>query len=439
MRSPFSFDGALSRRDFAIASILVFIGLEAIAWSALALTNARPLEWWTWVNPIRAMAFSEQAAALLLPALVLMLTTSWLLVALAFRRARDANIDPASAILAAIPVVQILLVVWLSFASRRDRSEEAADEAHRPGKSRTIARGLLIGAALTVGATALSTLVFRVYGYSLFIATPCVIGAVTAYLGRRDGDLDFGASVRLAMFSLLLGGVALLGLAIEGVICLIMASPLIAAMGLLGALLGYAIAGMSERRSSAASLVLLPLLMVGEFAARPRASFESIESVDVAASPEAVWDAIVHMGPIPEPPPPPFRWGLAFPMSGEIDGEGVGAVRRGVFSTGVAYERVTEWTPGSKLSFIVLSDPPTMREVSPYQDVLAPHVAGYFRTADAIFTITPISADVTRLTLTTHHDLDLEPAFYWMPFAQWAVHTNKVRVLNHFRQQAEQT
>jgi hypothetical protein len=437
MRSPFSFEGALSRRDYAVASILVFFGQHAIAWSALALTDARPLEWSFWINPIRSMAFSEQAATLLLPALALMLTASWLLVALAFRRAREANIDPASAILAAIPVVQILLVVWLSFASRRDLSEEPA-EAPAPSKSRTIARGLLIGAALTVGATALSTLVFRVYGYSLFIATPCVIGAVTAYLGRRDCDLDFGASVRLAMFSLLLGGVALLGLAIEGVICLIMASPLIAAMGLLGALLGYAMAGMSGRRSSAASLVLLPLLMVGEFAAPPRASFESVESVAVAASPEAVWDAIVHMGPIPEPPPPPFRWGLAYPMSGEIDGEGVGAVRRGVFSTGVAYERVTEWTPGSKLSFIVLSDPPTMREVSPYQDVLAPHVAGHFRTADAIFTITPISADVTRLTLTTHHDLDLEPAFYWMPFAQWAVHTNKVRVLNHFRQQAEQ-
>lgn len=436
MQSPFSFDGALSRRDFAVASILVFAGLEAIAWSALALTGARPMEWWTWINPIRAMAFSEQAALLLLPALVLMLITSWLLVALTFRRARDANIDPASAILAAIPLAQIGVIVWLSFASRREQ-HEAPVEITAPSKSSTIARGLLIGAALTLGATALSTLIFRVYGYTLFIATPCVIGAVTAYLGRRDGNLDFGASLKLAMFSLLLGGAALLGFAVEGVICLIMAAPLIATMGLLGALLGYAIAGIRGHPRSAASLALLPLLMVGEFAAPPRASFESIESVDVAASPDAVWDAIVHMGPIPEPPPPPFRWGLAYPMSGEIDGEGVGAIRRGVFSTGVAYERVTEWTPGRALSFIVLSDPPTMREVSPYENVLAPHAAGYFRTADAIFTITPISADVTRLTLTTHHDLDLEPAFYWMPFAQWAVHTNKVRVLNHFRQQAE--
>jgi hypothetical protein len=78
-----------------------------------------------------------------------------------------------------------------------------------------------------------------------------------------------------------------------------------------------------------------------------------------------------------------------------------------------------------------------MHEVSPYERVYAPHVAGYFRTRDALFTITPLENGRTRLTLTTHHDLDLAPAPYWLPFAQWAVNTNKTRVLNHFRQQAE--
>lgn len=145
----------------------------------------------------------------------------------------------------------------------------------------------------------------------------------------------------------------------------------------------------------------------------------------------------VHMGAIPDAPAMPFRWGLAYPLSGEIFGTGVGSIRRGVFSTGVAYERVTEWVPEEKLSFIVLSDPPTMHELSPYAHVNAPHVSGYFRTIDARFTLARLADGKTRLMLTTRHELELEPALYWSPLAQWAVHANKIRVLAHFRQQAE--
>jgi hypothetical protein len=185
------------------------------------------------------------------------------------------------------------------------------------------------------------------------------------------------------------------------------------------------------------SIAFVPLLMVGEAALPPRAGFDNVASIEVDAPPAAVWDAVVHMGPIPDAPAAPFRWGLAYPMRGEIMGTGVGALRRGVFSTGVAYEKVTEWEPDRKLSFIVLSDPPTMREFSPYQHVNAPHQSGYFKTLDARFTITPLADGKTRLSLATRHELDLEPALYWTPFAIWATHANKARVLRHFRQQAE--
>jgi hypothetical protein len=192
-----------------------------------------------------------------------------------------------------------------------------------------------------------------------------------------------------------------------------------------------------SRKAAAMSVALLPLLLAGETLLPPRADFESVESVIVAATPDAVWDSIVHMGPIPDAPAVPFRWGLAYPMRGEIWGSGVGAIRLGVFSTGVAYERVVEWKPGQELDFIILSDPPSMRELSPYDEVHAPHTQGYFRTRDARFTIEPLSDGHTRLSLATHHDLDLGPALYWLPFARWAVHANKVRVLRHFQQQAE--
>jgi hypothetical protein len=58
--------------------------------------------------------------------------------------------------------------------------------------------GAFAGMGLTVLAVALSTLVFGVYGTGLFVASPLIIGAVTAYIGnyrrryRRGGDVGAG-------------------------------------------------------------------------------------------------------------------------------------------------------------------------------------------------------------------------------------------------------
>ena len=83
------------------------------------------------------------------------------------------------------------------------------------------------------------------------------------------------------------------------------------------------------------------------------------------------------------------------------------------------------------------ADPPAMRELSPYARVKAPHDNGYFRTTGDDVTLTPLPGGRTRLTLASHHELDLEPALYWTPLAQWAVRANTRRVLGHIRAQAE--
>jgi len=143
------------------------------------------------------------------------------------------------------------------------------------------------------------------------------------------------------------------------------------------------------------------------------------------------------MGAIEVSPSLPFALGIAYPVRGDIYGHGVGAIRKGTFSTGVAYERVTAWTPDRKLSFVVLSDPPTLRELSPYRHVNAPHVQGYFNTTYATFDIVPLGQGRSRLIMRTGHAMRLDPVLYWMPFARWAIHENKMRVLAHFQRLAE--
>ncbi len=85
-------------------------------------------------------------------------------------------------------------------------------------------------------------------------------------------------------------------------------------------------------------------------------SFETREAIVVAVPPAAVWQAVTHMRTIEAKPSDPVPAGMACPTAGVIRGQGVGAIREGHFSTGVAYERVTEWTPRRRLTFDVLSD-----------------------------------------------------------------------------------
>jgi len=101
-------------------------------------------------------------------------------------------------------------------------------------------------------------------------------------------------------------------------------------------------------------------------------------------------------------------------------------------------ERVTEWVANERLGLEVLSNPPAMRELSPYEHVHAPHVSGYFETKSMSFEIVQ-RADATLLVERTSHELKLDPLWYWLPMAKWMVGQNNARVLAHIKRQAEQS
>jgi uncharacterized membrane protein YhaH (DUF805 family) len=442
-----SFHGSISRRAYLIGSLAPLIAQYLVH---ILVYNFAPLDS-GWEFPVivfpspaisAAFWFLPGGFAAAKPALMLLafldISVAWSLLALAIRRARSTDRSATWACLVSVPVIQIFTIYWLG-----EEPLPTTENAYGPTPHvsiNTALKGLLVGLTVTVVLEVVSTLVFRTYGFFLFFASPFIIGCITGYIGNRRTDIGPGATAKLVIGACFLGAVGLLAIAVEGVLCLALATPLIALIAWLGGIVGRTIAvhgpGATPRRT-ALSMVVLPLFFAIDVIAPPNVAFESTENIEVPASDRAVWDAIVHMGPIPSPPAAPFRWGLAYPMSGSIHGAGVGAIREGVFSTGVAYERVTEWQPPRRLSFIVLTDPPTMRELSPYQDVHAPHVNGYFRTVDARFTIAPLANGHTLLTLDTRHELKLNPYLYWLPIAKWAIHANKTRVLRHFAQQAE--
>lgn len=447
LNSPFRFQGTIARAPYLVISIglllvqytmqgLVFAVHHASASEALTLWVLLPVSITRleiWFEPRWQ---SEQW--LLIPVMLAHVTLTWLLLVAAIRRARSAGRSLLVASMVIIPIIQIAVVLWLSGAS--DRTGHGAQSSAARVPTKVALQGLVAGMTLTLLLVVASTLVFRTYGSLLFLASPFVVGCVTAYIGNRRADIGPTATRRLVFAACFLGGIGLMAIAVEGIVCLAMAAPLIAVVAWIGGLAGRAVAlkgpGAAPGRT-AASIAVLPLFLAIDVIAPPFVAFEDVQSIEVAATEQAVWRAIVDMEPISDPPAAPFRWGLAYPISGTIHAAGVGAIREGVFSTGIAYERVIEWEPGRQLAFIVLTNPPAMGELSPHRNVNAPHVDGYFRTLETRLTITPLESGHTRLSSTTRHELQLRPAFYWLPMTRWAIHSNKQRVLAHLARQAE--
>jgi hypothetical protein len=450
MPFPFSFTGRMRPSPYALWSAGVFFSQHLIAEYLFSL-QARPFtlahSWWFYVMPLPSLARQTIYAGTIMTAMVLiialacMVIAGWVLTALAFGRAADADINAWIAAWALAPIVQIPVMLALClFPSRPARHHPApGPEDIGAGEWAAAAQGVLAGIGLTVSAVAVGALVFGSYGYGMFVVSPFIIGATTAYLANRRRDLGASRTVRLILIALMLGGIALIVSALEGIVCIVLASPLAIGLALLGGLLGRAI-GVHTRRSpqqAAFGLALMPLMFAVESVLPPAIPFETQSTIEINASPEAVWAALVHTDLSDAPVSLLFRLGVAYPLRGEILGQGVGAIRRGEFSTGTVDERVTEWVPGRKLAFVMMNQVPAMRELSVYEHVHAPHVSGYFSTTYTSFELLPRADGGTDVVEHTRHELRLEPVLYWLPLARWVVNENNARVLAHIKRTAE--
>jgi uncharacterized membrane protein YhaH (DUF805 family) len=444
MIAPFSFSGQIQRLPYALWSLGVFFSQHLAILIIFRVQGARlqsDLEFY--LSPLRSLVRHGQVSSLMLVlALAYLLIVAWALAALAFRRAADANMSEWIAAAAIAPVVQLPVIALLCLAPSRasvDRlgASDLPEESSIPWS--TAAVGALAGTGLTLAAVATEALVFGSYGYGMFLVSPFVIGAVTGYLGNRTGNIGVSRTSTLVVGAASLGGIALVAVALEGIICILMAAPIGIGAAVIGGQLGRMIA-LSTRRpphQTLSAFALLPLTFAVENVMSSTTSFDTTETIAIHAPPEWVWKSIVNMDTIEELPALPFRLGVAYPLRGEIVGEGIGAVRRGEFSTGTAIERVTEWAPNRKLAFVVVTDVPGMRELSPYQHVHAPHVTGYFLTTNTSFELRSLPDGRTEIVERTSHQLKLDPVFYWLPMARWVVHANNIRVLAHISRHAE--
>jgi len=420
----------------AAALILSQHGLVALAFYG----HAAPLAFdrMFWFFPIRQLAMLPGISPLVaIGGFAFCLAISAALARLSLRRADRLGRGGGLALATMVPTLQILAVLGLALLWPR-RADAVPAQAGNPAPPQQLAIGIFAGTALIVAAVAVSALTMGAYGWGLFVATPFLVGLITGFLvnrGRvRSAAETFGAVAAAGI----VGTIALLMLALEGLMCVILILPLAVGLATIGGFIGRAAASrLVDPRQPFYSVALLPLIFLVDAAMPPELPIVTRTSITIAAPPGAVWASLTANRPVAENPGLVGLAGLAYPVASRIAGEGEGAHRIGTFSTGTADERVTVWKPGRTLAFRVVRQPPAMEEMSPYRKLHTPHLIGYFDTGETRFDLVPLPGGRTRLTARADHVLRIDPGLYWEPIARWAIKQNVTRVLTDVRRDSE--
>lgn len=448
LRDLVRWDGRTSRGWYAFLGASLFVmkyGLDHVVatkffglnWNVLHYLHITPSDYF---SPSRWDYFTTL--------LLMSIPFFWAGVHLTVRRLRDAGLPLWLTIFFFIPLVNLFSFLLLCILGSAPSDPSPAPEKEwlpawleSPLASAVIAG--VVTALLLLGAVALSTLGLGSYGAALFVASPFCQGLAAVLIYAYPRRRSWASCQTVVLMSGILAGLGMMAFAMEGMICLLMASPLMAGLALFGGALGHAIQENrwnSKSRSAVLFLLIafVPALMGMEQLERTKPPlYEVRTSIDIRSGATTVWKNVVSFSELPAPREWIFKTGLAYPIRATIEGQGIGALRRCTFTTGDFLEPILIWDEPTLLRFSVDSNPAPMHEQNPFRDVHPPHLKGFLLSRQGQFLLKPSPDGGTRLEGTTWYEHGLWPAGYWRLWSDFIIHRIHRRVLEHIKSLSE--
>ncbi len=369
----------------------------------------------------------------------------WVGIALTLRRLRDAGLPAGWIFLFFVPVANLVLFLWLTFApsSTKTITEEiVTDELRRAGTPWRPVLGVVIAVALGFALAVWGSQVLFIYGWGLFLGVPFFTGFVASWFLNLRTTHSRLNTVAVSALTPFLIGLALLSFGREGLICLLMAVPLALPFSIAGGLVARSIlqrrGGLVAPPTFAACVAILPLMMFFEHTANLDPPVNAVTtSITIDAPVPVVWRNLIAFSPLAPPEEWLFQAGIAYPTSAQIVGSGPGSVRYCRFSTGDFVEPITVWDEDRLLAFDVSAQAPAMRELSPWK-ISPPHLQrNYMRSRHGQFRLIALSDHSTLLEGTTWYQNYFWPQAYWREWSDGIVRRIHMRVLRHVKRQAE--
>ncbi len=261
---------------------------------------------------------------------------------------------------------------------------------------------------------------------SEFVLLPMLMGGVCAYFWQeaklsRAAHLAYGTLNSIV--ALLLAFVFLR----EGVVCLLMASPLLIVFNMLGGWIGRKIFKARRSRLNATLVPLALTLFLGDSLAPHHFANCESDRIVIHASPARVWQYIVDY---PANHAPSDYWlsslGLPAPVQSTTTGHVVGATRRCIFTGGITFdEKITVVKPERELDFDVTTQPNH------------PEVIGHLTLEKGQFLLTDNHDGTTTVTGTSWYKLNVYPVSYYDLWTQDVIRHVHLRVMRHIKMLAE--
>jgi uncharacterized membrane protein YhaH (DUF805 family) len=451
IRDLWRWSGKANRSSYLLTGLILFAVKHNLD-RFIASRFQRPWTLWNYLLPTRDnYSWTPEEMKFMALLLVTALPFIWIGLNMTAKRLRDAGQSLWLTAVFFAPLVNLIFFALLCILPSARGTEEQNRHLVAPSDFWPLSRSGSAALAVAVGGFGGAVCAWANirwlgnYGFSLFVALPFVMGYTAVWVVTRRRQATIADTVILSAAVVLLAGLGIAAIAIEGVICLAMAAPIAWLLAFFGALLARAIHNhywQPRAATSALGIVLLsvPMMMGAEHAAPPPVPrFQVRTSIEIAAPPEIVWARLIRFPSLDPPTEWPFRYaGMAYPMEARLKGEGLTADRECRFSTGSFKEPILAWEPAKHFAFSVSDEPLLMTETSPYGQIHVRHLEDHdFQPERADFVLTLLPNGRTRLEGTTTYINRMWPGAYWHFWTDAIVHSIHRRVFEHVKRLAE--
>jgi len=445
LQNLFSIHGEVNRRFYFSAGLALMLLKFSIDNFALWLMTGDFMMPWNYLLPFveaKELLFKNTSVPFFIGYLFWSLPFAFIGGNLSMRRARDAGLSRRWGLLFFVPFLNLLTMILLSVVPSKPLRDDVSDIAERTKEKldlKDVMQALVAWHLVVAVMMSASVYGINAYGSALFMGTPFLAGFTASVVLNRERQYTRRQMIQVVAIANGISVGLFLTLAVEGIICILMAGPVVLAASILGALLGRNIDSNRQQALSMMALAL-PLLAFVEAPQLTQSLRPVVTKQIINASPEKVWPNVIGFAEITGELPWYFQTGIAMPLRARIEGEGVGAVRHCEFTTGSFVEPITVWEPPTRLAFDVASQPPTMEEWSPFGHISPPHIEdSVLRSQRGEFLLRRLASGDTLLIGTTWYDFDMAPYWYWTLWSDAIIHKIHERVLTHIAQLSEQS
>ncbi|MBX2901397.1 MAG: hypothetical protein KF775_17220 [Cyclobacteriaceae bacterium] len=266
-----------------------------------------------------------------------------------------------------------------------------------------------------------------IFVFSSFIIVPLLMGAISAWYWHPL-QLKTKHYIGWSAVNTLVACLASFIFLREGVICLLIVSPLILLFVTAGALLGKILYNRKNNtlNSSLAGLALV-VVMVDTFSDHKNVRLVS-DTLIVNAPIEKVWPHVVAYKPITlKENYWLFKIGMPSPVESTVDGYEAGAGRKCIFSNGYVFdEKMIVYKPNEELTFDILTQPHD------------PEIMGHIDILRGQFLLKDNDDGTTTVIGNSWYKLYVFPGWYFNLWSESITRNVHLRVMQHIKLLSEE-